>query len=71
LGIQLITGIILAMHYTANADLAFSSIEHIVRDVNGGWLIRYMHSNGASFFFIAIYIHIGRGVFFKSYLNAF
>ena len=60
--IQLVTGIVLAMHYASNTSLAFESVEHIVRDVNYGWLLRYMHSNGASFFFIAVYIHIFRGL---------
>jgi ubiquinol-cytochrome c reductase cytochrome b subunit len=64
---QIVTGIILAMHYAANAGIAFDSVEHIMRDVNSGWLIRYAHANGASFFFIAIYIHIGRGLYFGSY----
>jgi quinol-cytochrome oxidoreductase complex cytochrome b subunit len=67
LAIQIITGILLAMHYTAHVDWAFNSIEHIMRDVNNGWLIRYVHSNGASMFFIVTYIHIGRGLYFKSY----
>ena len=66
LGIQLITGIFLAMHYTAHADLAFNSVEHIMRDVNNGWLLRYTHANGASMFFIVIYLHIGRGLYYKS-----
>ncbi|MGB5482910.1 cytochrome b [Parasphingorhabdus sp.] len=65
--IQIITGIILAMHYAANANIAFDSVEHIMRDVNSGWMIRYAHANGASFFFIAIYLHIGRGLFYGSY----
>ncbi len=65
--VQIITGIILAMHYAANVGVAFDSVERIMRDVNSGWLIRYAHANGASFFFIAIYIHIGRGLFFGSY----
>ena len=55
---QIVTGIVLAMHYVAHADLAFASVEHIMRDVNYGWLIRYIHSNGASMFFLAVYIHI-------------
>jgi ubiquinol-cytochrome c reductase cytochrome b/c1 subunit len=55
---QIVTGIVLAMHYVAHADLAFGSVEHIMRDVNYGWLIRYIHSNGASMFFLAVYIHI-------------
>ncbi len=69
LGLQILTGAILAMHYVANADLAFASVEHIMRDVNGGWMIRYVHANGASFFFVIVYAHIARGMFYKSYLN--
>jgi ubiquinol-cytochrome c reductase cytochrome b subunit len=65
--VQIVTGIILAMHYAANAAIAFDSVEHIMRDVNSGWMIRYAHANGASFFFIAIYLHIGRGLYFGSY----
>src|SRR6185437_9512762 len=65
--IQIITGILLAMHYTAHVDLAFISVEHIMRDVNGGWLLRYAHANGASMFFIAIYLHIARGLYYGSY----
>jgi len=65
--IQIITGIVLAMHYTPNVDGAFASIEHIMRDVNYGWLIRYVHMNGASFFFIVVYIHIFRGLYYGSY----
>ena len=64
---QIITGIVLAMHYVAHADLAFASVEHIMRDVNYGWLIRYIHSNGASMFFLAVYIHIFRSLFYGSY----
>jgi ubiquinol-cytochrome c reductase cytochrome b subunit len=67
LGIQILTGLFLAMHYTPNIDYAFNSVEHIMRDVNYGWLIRYAHSNGASFFFICVYIHIGRGLYYGSY----
>jgi ubiquinol-cytochrome c reductase cytochrome b subunit len=67
LGIQLITGIFLAMHYTPHIDLAFLSVEHIMRDVNNGWLIRYCHANGASMFFLLVYIHIARGLFYGSY----
>lgn len=67
LGIQIVTGIILAMHYAANAGVAFDSVEHIMRDVNWGWLMRYAHANGASAFFAVIYIHIFRGFFFGSY----
>nr|QRW36343.1 cytochrome b [Hydroporus kasyi] len=65
--IQILTGIFLAMHYTANIDLAFYSVNHICRDVNYGWLMRTLHANGASFFFICIYIHIGRGMYYGSY----
>ncbi|WP_342641303.1 cytochrome b [Rhodoligotrophos ferricapiens] len=67
LAIQIITGITLVMHYTPDTRLAFDSVEHIMRDVNYGWLIRYMHANGASFFFIAVYIHIFRGLYYGSY----
>ncbi|MBU3076733.1 cytochrome b [Sphingomonas quercus] len=67
LGIQILTGIILAMHYAANAGVAFDSVEHIMRDVNSGWLLRYAHANGASFFFIVVYLHIFRGLFYGSY----
>ena len=66
--LQLVTGIFLAMHYTANIDLAFWSLEHIMRDVNNGWLLRYMHSNGASMVFALIYIHISKALYFRSYL---
>ena len=64
---QIITGIILAMHYTPHVDFAFNSVEHIMRNVNYGWLIRYIHANGASMFFIAVYIHIFRGLYYGSY----
>nr|YP_010564491.1 cytochrome b [Pilumnopeus makianus]UZA47106.1 cytochrome b [Pilumnopeus makianus] len=66
--IQIATGLFLAMHYTAHIDLAFSSVAHICRDVNYGWLLRTMHANGASFFFICLYIHIGRGMYYGSYM---
>ena len=65
--IQLITGIILTMHYIPHDKMAFDSVEHIMRDVNWGWMLRYMHANGASFFFIAVYIHILRGIYYGSY----
>jgi ubiquinol-cytochrome c reductase cytochrome b subunit len=65
--IQIMTGIVLAMHYTPHVDHAFNSVEHIMRDVNYGWLLRYMHANGGSFFFIAVYIHIFRGLYFGSF----
>lgn len=64
---QILTGVILAMHYVASTQLAFESVEHIMRDVNYGWLIRRMHSNGASMFFIAVYIHMFRGMYYGSY----
>ena len=64
---QIITGIFLAMHYTANVDLAFWSLEHIMRDVNNGWLLRYMHANGASMVFIMMYVHIAKALYFRSY----
>jgi ubiquinol-cytochrome c reductase cytochrome b subunit len=65
--IQIITGIVLAMHYTPNTALAFASVERIMRDVNGGWLIRFVHANGASMFFMAVYIHMLRGLYYGSY----
>ena len=65
--IQIITGLVLAMHYVAHADLAFGSVEHIMRNVNYGWLIRYLHANGSSMFFLAVYIHIFRALFYGSY----
>jgi len=67
--IQIITGIFLAMHYTPHVDLAFNSVEHIMRDVNNGWLIRYLHANGASMFFIVVYSHMFRGLYFGSYMH--
>ncbi|OKL45521.1 cytochrome b [Pseudovibrio exalbescens] len=65
--VQIVTGIVLVMHYTPHVDMAFASVEHIMRDVNYGWLIRYLHANGASMFFIAVYIHIFRGMYYGSY----
>ena len=65
---QIITGIFLAMHYAPSIDLAFGSVEHIMRDVNNGWLIRYIHANGASMFFIVVYFHLFRGLYFGSYM---
>nr|ALO77427.1 cytochrome b [Attagenus hottentotus] len=65
--IQMLTGIFLAMHYNPNIEMAFNSVAHICRDVNYGWLMRTMHANGASFFFICIYLHIGRGMYYGSY----
>ncbi len=67
LGVQILTGVILAMHYTPHADLAFKSVELIVRDVNYGWLLRNLHACGASMFFIAVYIHMFRGLYYGSY----
>ena len=60
---QIVTGIVLAMHYTPQVDLAFASVEHIMRDVNGGYMLRYLHANGASLFFLAVYLHIFRGLY--------
>ena len=67
LGVQIITGVILAMHYTPHVDMAFKSVESIVRDVNYGWLLRNMHATGASMFFVAVYIHMFRGLYYGSY----
>jgi len=67
--VQLITGIALAMHYTSDVNLAFLSVEHIMRDVNYGWLLRYVHANGASMFFIVVYTHLFRGLYFGSYMH--
>nr|YP_008144600.1 cytochrome b [Shirakiacris shirakii]AGI51654.1 cytochrome b [Shirakiacris shirakii] len=66
--IQIVTGLFLAMHYTSNIEMAFSSVVHICRDVNNGWIIRTMHANGASMFFICIYLHVGRGIYYGSYM---
>ncbi|KAA0971768.1 cytochrome b [Aureimonas fodinaquatilis] len=65
--VQILSGVVLAMHYAASTELAFDSVERIMRDVNWGWMIRYMHANGASFFFIAVYLHIFRGLYYGSY----
>jgi len=67
LAVQIVTGVVLAMHYVAHENYAFESVEKIMRDVNYGWLLRYMHSNGASMFFLAVYIHIARGMYYGSY----
>jgi quinol-cytochrome oxidoreductase complex cytochrome b subunit len=67
LGAQIVTGVVLAMHYTPHVDYAFNSLEAIMRDVNYGWLLRYLHSNGASMFFVAVYVHIARGMYYGSY----
>lgn len=66
--VQILTGLFLAIHYTANIERAFDSVNHICRDVNYGWLIRTLHANGASFFFICIYLHVGRGLYYNSFL---
>ena len=65
--IQILTGCFLAMHYQPHVDFAFNSVEHIMRDVNNGWVIRYTHANVASFFFIFVYAHIGRNLYYGSY----
>src|SRR5258708_8280725 len=65
--LQIVTGVVLAMHYTPHVDLAFNSVETIMRDVNFGWLLRYVHANGASMFFLAAYIHMFRGMYYGSY----
>ena len=67
LAIQIVTGIVLAMHYAANGAVAFDSVESIMRDVNAGWFLRYAHANGASMFFIVVYTHIFRGLYYGSY----
>jgi ubiquinol-cytochrome c reductase cytochrome b subunit len=67
LGVQIVTGVVLAMHYVPNASMAFDSVENITRNVNYGWLLRYVHSNGASMFFLAVYIHMFRGLYYGSY----
>ena len=65
--VQIVTGIVLVMHYVPESTMAFNSVEHIMRDVNYGWLIRYVHTTGASMFFAAVYIHIFRGLYYGSY----
>jgi quinol-cytochrome oxidoreductase complex cytochrome b subunit len=67
LGLQIVSGVVLAMHYVPSADLAFNSVERIMRDVNYGWLIRYLHANGASMFFLVVYLHMFRGLYYGSY----
>jgi ubiquinol-cytochrome c reductase cytochrome b subunit len=69
--IQLVTGILLAMHYTPHIEYAFNSLEHIMRDLNFGWVLRYIHANGASFFFIAVYCHIGKALYYNSFVYPF
>jgi ubiquinol-cytochrome c reductase cytochrome b subunit len=68
LSLQIITGIFLAIHYSSDISLAFECVNHIMRDVNGGWIIRNIHANGASLFFFVIYLHIGRGLYFNSFV---
>lgn len=65
--LQIRTGIFLAMHYTAHVDLAFHSVQHLMRDVPNGWLLRYLHANGRSLFFIVVYMHLFRGLYYTSY----
>lgn len=67
--IQIVSGILLAGHYCSDASLAFNSVEYIMREVNKGWLLRYTHANGASFFLFAVYIHMARGLYYKSFLG--
>ena len=66
--VQIVTGLFLAIHYTPHVDLAFRSVAHISRDVNYGWLLRNIHANGASWFFICLYLHVGRGLYYGSYI---
>jgi len=68
LGIQIVTGLFLAIHYTSRIELAFDSIIHICRDVNYGWLLRTLHANGASLFFVCLYLHVGRGIYYSSFI---
>ena len=68
LGMQIISGVYLAMHYVPMGDFAFISVEHIMRDLNYGWFLRYMHANGSSMFFLCVYIHIARGLYYGSYV---
>ena len=67
LRVQILTGLFLAIHYTGDVRLAFESVSHICRDVNYGWVLRIFHANGASFFFICLYLHVGRGLYYGSY----
>nr|AUN87500.1 cytochrome b [Cassistrellus yokdonensis]AUN87501.1 cytochrome b [Cassistrellus yokdonensis] len=68
LTLQILTGLFLAMHYTSDTTMAFNSVAHICRDVNYGWILRYLHANGASMFFICLYMHVGRGIYYGSYM---
>lgn len=65
--IQIVTGIFMAMHYSSNIELAFSSVEHIIRDVHNGYILRYLHANGASFFFMVMFMHMAKGLYYGSY----
>ena len=65
--IQILTGIFMAMHYSSNIELAFSSVEHIMRDTHNGYILRYLHANGASFFFLVMYMHMAKGMYYGSY----
>ena len=65
--LQIVTGIVLVMHYTPHVDMAFASVEHIMRNVNGGYMLRYLHANGASLFFVAVYLHMFRNLYYGSY----
>lgn len=69
MGFQILTGLFLSMHYSPSVTQAFASLEHIMRDVNSGWLLRYLHANGASIFFIALYLHMARGLYYRSYVS--
>lgn len=69
LGVQIITGLFLSFHYRAHVDISFLSLIHIARDVNYGWLIHFLHANGASLFFVCLYIHVGRGLYYSCYNN--
>nr|CAB0049852.1 cytochrome b [Sepia pharaonis] len=66
--VQIVSGLFLAMHYTSCVEMAFDSVIHIMRDVNYGWVLRYVHANGASFFFVCLYFHVARGIYYKSYM---
>jgi len=70
LALQILTGLFLAMHYSNDIQISFNSIVHIIKDVNNGWLLQLVHANGASIFFICLYLHIGRGLYYSSYFLA-
>lgn len=67
--VQIVTGLFLSMHYTPNSVLAFASVVHIINDVDGGWIIRNIHANGRSLFFVLLYLHMGRGMYYGSFIN--